>query len=136
MSHSVPAPPGRPRWQAPGALPLSAWKVDMFFKQKWGSGIADIQERLLSCVFFGISLLCVFLKLPVSRRKTGHVKRFTCRFRRHGPTFLDHPKSWGCLWKGSKVGLKSCEVRWKRALFHLKWSVQQGFNKMNAGKGW
>lgn len=95
MSHSVPAPPGRPRWQAPGALPLSAWKVDMFFKQKWGSGIADIQERLLSCVFFGISLLCVFLKLPVSRRKTGHVKRFHLQVQAPWPHISGSPKKLG-----------------------------------------
>ena len=33
------------------------------------------RKTVVMC-FFGISLLCVFLKLPVSRRKTGHVKRF------------------------------------------------------------
>ena len=121
MSHSVPAPPGRPRWQA--LFPFMLCIGCMFFTcHKRGSGISNLQERLL-VILFAIFLLC-FFELPVpsltSWRKPGNVMCFHfLQVQAPWPHISGSPKKPGCLWKGSKVVLKSCEVRWQRAF----WSI-------------
>ena len=58
VSHSVPAPPGRPRWQA--LFPFMLCIGCMFFTcHKGGSGISNLQERLL-VILCAISLLRFF----------------------------------------------------------------------------